>query len=39
MVISDINEDSCVWQMIDVTMDGKKQPDFPQVTLKPAQAK
>jgi hypothetical protein len=39
MVISDIKKDSCEWQMIDVTMDGKKQPDFAKVTLNRAQAK
>src|SRR5439155_22992083 len=39
MVISDIKKDSCVRQMIDVTIDGKKQPDFAEVTLKRAQAK
>jgi hypothetical protein len=39
MVISDINKDSCVRQMIDIIMDGKKQPDFVKVTLKRAEAK
>jgi hypothetical protein len=39
MVISDIKKDSCVWEMIDVTMDGKKQPDFFKATLKRAEAK
>jgi hypothetical protein len=39
MVISDIKKDSCVRQMIDITIDGKKQPDVAQVTLKRAQDK
>jgi hypothetical protein len=39
MVISDIKKDSCVRQMIDVTVDGKKQPDSDKMTLKRAKAK
>lgn len=39
MVISDIKKDSCTWQMIDVTMDGKKQPEFAKVPLKRAEGK
>ena len=39
MVISDIKKDSCVREVIDVTIDGKKQPDFAKVTLKRAKAK
>ena len=39
MVISDIKKDSCVRQMIDVIIDGKKQPDFAEVTMKRAQAR
>ena len=38
-VISDIKKDSCVMEMIDVMMDGKKQPDFAKLTLKRAQIK
>jgi hypothetical protein len=38
MGISDIKKDSCVRQMIDVTVDGKKQPNSNKVTLKRAQA-
>jgi hypothetical protein len=39
MVISDIKKDSIVGQMIDVTIDGKKQPDYPKGTMKRAEAK
>jgi hypothetical protein len=39
MVISDIKKDSCVTQMIDLTVDGKKQPGSNKATLKRAQAK
>ena len=36
LVVSDIKKDSCVWQIIDTTIDGKKQPDYPKVELKRA---
>jgi hypothetical protein len=39
MVLSDIKKDSCVRQMIDVTIDGKKQPDSEKMTMKRAKAK
>lgn len=39
MVVSDITKESCVRQFIDVTMDGKKQPDFAKIALKRAKAK
>jgi hypothetical protein len=39
IVIADIKKDSCVWQITDVTIDEKKVPDYPGVTLKRAQAK
>jgi hypothetical protein len=39
MVISDIKKDSCATQMIDLTVDGKKQPDDNKVTLKQAEAR
>jgi hypothetical protein len=38
MVYSDINKDSCVWQLIDLTVDGKETPGF-KWTLKRAKAK
>ena len=39
IVVSDIKKDSFVWQIIDTTIAGKKQPDYPAVTMKRAQAK
>ena len=39
MVISDIKKDSCAREFTDTFIDGKKQPDFPKITLKRAQAK
>jgi hypothetical protein len=39
MVLSDIKKDSCVREMIDVTIDGKKQPQFAKVPMKRAQAR
>jgi len=39
MVLSDVKKDSCVRQMIDITIDGKKQPDSAKVTMKRAKAK
>jgi hypothetical protein len=38
-VISDLKKDSFVWQMIDVTIDGKKRPDSDKLTIKRVQAK
>jgi hypothetical protein len=34
MVLSDINKDSLVWQIIDTTIDGKRRPDSDKRTLK-----
>jgi hypothetical protein len=40
MVYSDIEKDSCIWQLIDMTVDGKKAPgQHIKATLKRAQAK
>jgi hypothetical protein len=39
LVLSDIKKDSCVFQTIDVTMDGKEQPDMFKMTLKRAETK
>jgi hypothetical protein len=39
VVISDITKESCLREAIDVTIDGKKQPDFAKVTLKRVPAK
>ena len=39
VVISDIKKDSCVREITDITIDGKKQSDFAKVTLKRAKAK
>ena len=38
-LISDVKKDSFVWQMIDVTIDGKKRGDSDKATLKRTQAK
>ena len=38
VVISDIKKDSCVWQIRDTTIAGKKVSDYPGVTLKRTQA-
>jgi hypothetical protein len=40
MVYSDIKKDSCVYQLIDMTVDGKKQPGHHfKTTLKRAEAR
>jgi hypothetical protein len=39
MIISDVKKDSCVREMIDITIDGTKQPDWAKLTMKRAQAK
>jgi hypothetical protein len=39
MVFSDIKKDSCEYQLTDMTVDGKKAPGHPKVTLKRAKAR